>query len=172
MHTSLSLYFSYLSQCTLSLWLHSTHSLSHNIYSLHSPAISLQSMHTLALFSLFIHTFAITLLLHSTHSLYFSAQTPTLCTHWTLSKHTLSISLRKLPLSITAHSPLYHSTHSLSLSLYTHTHTVSLSLLHFRFFIFAVAVRVFAFFDYNVNNTDFSGCPWHKLFCFMLLTKR
>ena len=73
------------------------------------------------------------LLLHSTHSLYLSAHTPTLCTHYL--SLTLYRSLYTFLLSITAHTPsLYLSTRSLSLSVHTHKHCLSVSLQHFTFF--------------------------------------
>ena len=71
------------------------------------------------------------LLLHSTHSLYLSAHTPTLCTHYlsltlyqSLYTHSFSLSLHTLHLSTSLHARslyLYTYTH-------THTHTASLSL--------------------------------------------
>ena len=124
----------YLSICTQSRYI-STHKrplyLS-TVYA-HSPNLSLSLTLSLSLsFSLY----TLLLLLHSTHSLYLSAHTPTICTHY---------------FSLTLYRSLY--THSFSLPLYTlalslsvHTHCLSVSLKHFMFFNLALAVGVFLFF--------------------------
>ena len=79
------------------------------------------------------------LLLHSTHSLYLSAHTPTLCTHYlsltlyrSLYTHSFSLSLHTLLLSTSLHArSLYLYTHTHT---YIHTHCLSVCLQHFTFF--------------------------------------
>ena len=157
-HTiSLSLYLSTYAP-PLSVFLQSTYTLSLCLYILSlslSLSLSIYLSQYVRTFSfLSIHTFSVTLLLHSTHSLYFSAEIPTLCTHsLSLSKHSLYRSLYTNSLSLSLHTLLLSITlHTPSLYLYTHTHCLSVSLLHFRFFIFAVAFGVLAFFVYDVKD--------------------
>ena len=113
----------------------------------HSPNLSL---------SLSLSLYTRLLLLHSTHSLYLSAHTPTLCTHYlsltlyrSLYTHSFSLSLHTLLLST--------SLHARSLYLYTHTHTHTLPLcLSTTFHVLQFSIGVFPFVVYSVNNINFS----------------
>ena len=97
------------------------------------------------------------LLLHSTDSLYLSAHTPTLCTHYlsltlyrSLYTHSFSLSLHKLLLST--------SLHACSLYLYTHTHKHALPLcLSTTFHVLQFSIGVFLFVVYSDNNINFIG---------------